>query len=39
MGAKILIAPVFLVSISAPEKTFVKRDANEILSAKGEQFN
>ena len=32
-------APSVLAFISAPEKTFVKQDANEILSAEGEQFN
>ena len=31
--------PSVLASISAPEKTFVKQDVNEILSAKGEQSN
>ena len=31
--------PSVLVSISAPEKTFVKQDVNEMLSAKGEQSN
>ena len=31
--------PSVLAFISAPEKTFVKQDANEILSAEGEQFN
>ena len=32
-------APSVLAFISAPEKTFVKQDANEVLSAEGEQFN
>ena len=36
MGAKNFDSPSVLVSLSAPEKTFVIRDANEILSAEGE---
>ena len=31
--------PNVLAFVSAPEKTVMKQDANEILSAEGEQFN